>query len=174
MSNLIDIDSLLSETDSLTHHGVKGMKWGIRKSRVSGGRKGPGKTKDGHAKIVRGKGKRNVKQPRANTGRARVLRKQKGNSLKDMSDQDLKKSIERLRQEKEYRTLNESFLNKTLKKKGAKAFETAVENVASKAIDSAMKKAFGGGKDGEDAVDGAKKAVGKIVNKVGNKKKNRL
>ena len=170
MSNLVDIDSLLSDMDSLTHHGVKGMKWGIRKSRVSIGRKGPGNTKDGHAKIVKGKGKRNVKQSRPNTGRARVLRKQKGNSLKDMSDQDLKKSIERLRQEKEYQNLSETVFKKTLKKQGAKAFETAVEQVASKAISSAMKKAFGGGKDGEDAVDGAKKAVGKIADKVGKKK----
>lgn len=97
----MSIEFIDSDTESfIEHHGVKGMKWGIRKDR---GRKNSRKTST---------------QPNPNLGEAKVRRGVKGKALKSMSDQDLNRSNDRLRREAEYRRLNsagQSFVKDVLK-----------------------------------------------------------
>ena len=65
--------------NELYHHGVKGMKWGVRKSLV-----------------------------RSSSG---TTRKQK-TSIKDMSDDELRRKIERVRLEQQYRQLSPGTVSK--------------------------------------------------------------
>ena len=76
--------------DILEHHGVKGMKWGVRKQRPSSGAR---------------------RSPRASEPRTRKVQKTRSPSYKKptktdlLSNDELRRSNERLRLEKEYNTL---------------------------------------------------------------------
>lgn len=71
--------------DFIAHFGVKGMKWGIRKDRRSGGGSKSKKTK-----------------------------------VSDLSDDDLRKKVNRLNMEKQYKSLKQSERDQKAVRRGAK------------------------------------------------------
>lgn len=79
-----------TQTTELRHHGILGMKWGVRRTQAQLGNRTSGKTdNDSNAKKST---KKESPPPRK--------------SVKDMSDEELKREISRLELEKRYDTLN--------------------------------------------------------------------
>lgn len=84
----------------LSHHGIKGMKWGVRRSErqlsaVRGPKKSSAKKKGG---LFKAKTKKTVAKS--------TTQEPKKPSLSEMSDSDLEKAVRRLNLEKQYRDLN--------------------------------------------------------------------
>lgn len=75
-------------TDTLTHHGVKGMKWGVRKDRRSSSN--PLRKKSSSKQTTRS---------------TKASKKKKKVKIKELSDAELQKKINRLQMEKRYRDL---------------------------------------------------------------------
>lgn len=75
--------------EMLEHHGIKGQKWGVRRFQ----------NKDGTRTAL---GKKRESSPDA---KEKEARKADVKNRRTMSDADLKKRIERMRLEKEYKTL---------------------------------------------------------------------
>lgn len=93
--------------DYMYHHGVKGMKWGVRKSRVKPSRSKKRETSD-----------RSIRKDRLKASKSR----------RKLSDSELDARIKRLEKEKKLRTLTEEEINpgrtmvkNQLKKVGAAA-----------------------------------------------------
>lgn len=105
----------------LMHHGVKGMKWGVRKQRIKDAKRWTSK---------------------------------KQAKIDGMSDDQLKKTNNRLRLEKEYRQLTQTRLEKYRNKAG-KAAEEAAFNTLQNVIQKGLKKAASQG--GSAAIKGAKR-----------------
>lgn len=85
--------------EELIHYGVKGMKWGVRKDRLSA-----------TGKAIRKKGSqvrntyRNITGSRASAARSKYRKK----NIDGMSDKDLQKAVNRMNLEKQYRDLTKS------------------------------------------------------------------
>ena len=79
-------------SDELYHHGIKGMKWGIRRSRAQlGYSSSPRKTKKQAQKVS--------------------SKQQRRNEMKKMSDAELRNRINRIQMEKQYMQLTEPQLS---------------------------------------------------------------
>lgn len=79
-------------SDELYHHGIKGMKWGIRRSRAQlGYSSSPRKTKKQAQKVS--------------------SKQQRRNEMKNMSDAELRSRINRIQMEKQYMQLTEPQLS---------------------------------------------------------------
>lgn len=117
----------------LYHHGVKGMKWGVRHyqnkdgSLTTAGRK--------HNEVSNSKEKSN--------------RKEAVKNRRTLSDDDLKKRIERLKLEKEFKNLTEEdvspgkkYVSKIMSSAGTKTLTVAATGAMSYAIKAAMTKEF--------------------------------
>ena len=89
-----------NHSDELMHHGVKGMKWGVRKDRQSGSSSGKSKLSKKIKKTIDTRKKKKAKE-RAEEARAKAKAAPK-KSVKDMSDDELRTAINRLRMEDEY------------------------------------------------------------------------
>lgn len=85
---------LLSEYLTLEHHGIKGMRWGVRKQRESG-RERPKKKKS------------LIRQFRS-VAKTRRSQRKAAKRVAVLSDEELQARINRLRKEKELRELTES------------------------------------------------------------------
>lgn len=118
--------------DYLCHHGVKGMKWGIRKNRrTSSGifsRKSKKKTE-----------KQNVKSEK------KQEQKRPKKRLKDLSDAELQNKIRRLQMEKQYRDLKrdevsvgKKLLGDILKTSGKTLGVQVANHLGGKAINKAF------------------------------------
>lgn len=113
----------------LCHHGVKGMKWGIRKSR-------PKSSLNPFKK----------KTPSKQTAKSTKTTKKKKVKIKELSDSDLQKKINRLQMEKRYRDLKKDELSEG-KKLAGDILKTVGKTVgiqvgtyaAAKVINSVMK-----------------------------------
>lgn len=106
MTDFIDMDQ--PAEDFIAHHGVKGMKWGVRKARPTSGRSS--KTKRSFITININKGSSAKKQEV--TKKAGILKrtvesrkKSKSESIHDLSDADLNSRINRLQREQQYKQL---------------------------------------------------------------------
>lgn len=84
----------LQEADILQHYGIKGMKWGIRRT---------------EAQLQRARGKLNSDREADKAERAR--RKQVRKNVRTTSDEDLRKEVNRLELEKKFKNLSSEDLN---------------------------------------------------------------
>ena len=150
--------SALVPDDSLEHHGIKGMKWGVRKPRSSSGAS---------------------PASRASGPRTRKVQKTRSPSYKKpsktdlLSNDELRRSNERLRLEKEYNTLisevkrqnrskGQKFLQDTVMKTG----QEIVKDIVKSQIKDGIKKqkSSGGGKKSishEEPTNKSKKKAGR-------------
>ena len=85
--------------NELYHHGVKGMKWGVRKTPVRSSSGNARKRKSNTLSLFK------KKKTTRNTSVAKSSPTQT-KSIKDMSDDELRKKIERVRLEQQYQQLN--------------------------------------------------------------------
>lgn len=85
--------------NELYHHGVKGMKWGVRKTPVRSSSGNPRKRKSNTLSLFK---KKNTTR---NASVAKLSPSQT-KSIKDMSDDELRRKIERVRLEQQYQQLN--------------------------------------------------------------------
>ena len=85
--------------NELYHHGVKGMKWGVRKTPVRSSSGATRKRKSNTLSLFKKK-KITRKVSSANSSPAQTK------SIKDMSDDELRKKIERVRLEQDYLQLD--------------------------------------------------------------------
>lgn len=85
--------------NELYHHGVKGMKWGVRKSPV---RSSSGTTRKRKSNTL------SLFKKKKTTRNASVAKSSPAQtkSVKDMSDDELRRKIERVRLEQQYQQLN--------------------------------------------------------------------
>lgn len=114
----------------LYHHGIKGMKWGVRRSPEQLGR-------------VRGSTKSSADQ------KEKEKRKTAVKNRRTLSDADLKKRIERLKMEKEFKNLTEDdispgkkFVSNVMSSAGTKVLTIAAAGAMSYGVKAAMTKEF--------------------------------
>lgn len=121
----------MEETDAapITHHGVKGMKWGVRKDRSKGGSGKSGGNSNGGPSNAQNGQKHGVKDTTETTGVKRPSR--------FMSDKELQSAINRIRLEQEYAKLTAKPPNKG-KQILMKALENGGQQVANKLVASLM------------------------------------
>lgn len=114
----------------IMHYGVKGMKWGIRKSDNQLARQ-RGKAEENANKVVKAERKRDVKNRRT------------------LTTEELKTKIERMKVEKQFKDLTEEdispgrkIVKDILKSAGTKVLSAAAAGAAAYAVKAAMTKRF--------------------------------
>lgn len=92
-----------NNSDELFHYGVKGMRWGVRKSRPTSGGNKKSKKKSLFSKMSdkKKKAEKAKEKPKEETQEP-----EKKKSVKDMSDAELRAKISRLQLEKQYADLS--------------------------------------------------------------------
>lgn len=89
--------------NELYHHGVKGMKWGVRKTPVRSSSGATRKRKSNTLSLFK-KTTRNASVAKSSPAQTK--------SVKDMSDDELRRKIERVRLEQQYQQLNPGTVSK--------------------------------------------------------------
>ena len=117
----------------LEHHGIKGQKWGVRRFQ----------NKDGSRTAL---GKKRESSPDTKEQEAR---KADVNNRRTMSDADLKKRVERMKLEKEYKTLvdedtapGKKYVSEILSAAGKKTLTIAAAGALAYGVKAAMTKQF--------------------------------
>lgn len=115
----------------LAHHGILGMKWGVRRS---------------EAQLARARGHSSKPSDDKNEVAARKVAVK---NRRTMSDSDLKMRIERLKLEREFKNLTEDdiapgrkYVSEILSASGKKALTTAAAGAMTYAVKTAMTKEF--------------------------------
>lgn len=125
------------EKNELTHYGVLGMKWGVRRT---------------EAQLARARGSsrfpnKNTESKNTNTKKSSNTSdsKPKEKSVSEMSDEELRKKLNRIQMEEQYAAAvarrnpkKESRVNKIITDVG----ERAIKDVANRAVNEAIKKFF--------------------------------
>lgn len=118
----------------LYHHGIKGQKWGVRRYQ----------NKDGTLTSAGRKHDEDISNSREKANRKEAVK-----NRRTLSDDDLKKRIERLKLEREFKNLTEEdvspgkkFVSKVMSSAGTKTLTVAATGAMSYAIKAAMTKEF--------------------------------
>lgn len=122
---------ILTSDGELYHWGVKGMKWGVRRYQNKNGTLTPA-------------GKKRKKELTPDK-EERISRKKDLKNRRTMSDADLKKKIERLKMEKEFKNLTKedispgkTFVNEVMSSAGKKALTIAAAGAMAYGVKVAM------------------------------------
>lgn len=129
------------------HYGVKGMKWGVRRTPAQLGHKVPRRSMSETARIVAGKAKTGIVKA-GNIAKSGVqAAKEKQNekaklSVKNMTTEELQRRINRLNMEKNYRNLlseqsdaQKSAASKFVRDRSKELFGKVVDKAITKAVD---------------------------------------
>ena len=122
---------ILTSTGELYHWGVKGMKWGVRRYQ----------NKDGS---LTHRGRKRQKELSADE-KERASRKNDLKNRRTMSDADLRKKIERIKMEKEFKNLTnedinsgKTFVNEIMSSAGKKVLTIAAAGAMAYGVKAAM------------------------------------
>lgn len=129
----------IQNSEELFHYGVKGMRWGVRRSRAQLS-KSKGSSSRGLFKFSKKK-KKNIKET--------TEKPAKKKSVKDMTDEELSSAIKRLEMEKKYSDLaspagqkstfdGKKFVMNVLEKSGESLATQVVNEIGAKAINKAF------------------------------------
>jgi hypothetical protein len=120
----------------IEHHGIKGMKWGIRNKR---------------------------RQPTISRGSKRKARVQ-GPSVHDISDEDLRKAVSRMQLEQQYKTLTQKNKTTSLGARAAQNLLRTTTGIASNAAKETAKNMLAKRMQSalEEAMKGKKNRQGKL------------
>ena len=121
--------------NELYHHGVKGMKWGVRKNRNSAGRNSGVKRK--------------TKRHQSANSKKVASRKKDYKNRRTMSDKELQQKIERLKMEKTFKELTKedispgrNYAQQILAAAGKKTLTVAAAGAMAYGVKVAMTKEF--------------------------------
>lgn len=147
-----------NQSDELFHYGVKGMRWGVRKSRPTSGGTKKSKKKSLFSKMS-DKKKKAAKAKEKSKEETQEPEKKK--SVKDMSDAELRAKISRLQLEKQYTDLSrqtepvnkgKKFVENIMTKSGENIGTQLTTYVMGTAVNKALKGVFN-----DDAIVNPKK-----------------
>lgn len=127
----------LTPDGELYHWGVKGMKWGVRRYQNKNGT------------LTNAGKKRAAKKRMTADEKERASRKNDLKNRRTMSDADLRKKIDRLKMEKEFKNLTnedinpgKSFVSEVMSSAGKKVLGVAAAGTMAYAVKAAMTKKF--------------------------------
>jgi hypothetical protein len=118
----------MNYNDEFYHHGIKGMKWGVRRYQKKNG----GLTALG--KKLRKAANKYQKEKKQKAEAKKAIEAKANRTVKDMSDKELTDVIRRLEMEKKYKELNPAQVSK-----GKRFMDTMLNNVISPAAEDVAK-----------------------------------
>lgn len=122
MQNQNDLVSVDSSSDVIEHFGIKGMKWGFRKTRSS---------------------KSRARRRAKNSARTSAKWKKKYQNRSSMSDKDIRRATERLRLENDFAEQIKRSAQVTMKPANKDSFfRDIAKTVAGSAVQSTVKKSI--------------------------------
>jgi hypothetical protein len=122
MQNQNDLVSVDSSSDFIEHFGIKGMKWGFRKSRIS---------------------KTRAKRRAKNSAKTSAKWKKKYQNRASMTDKDIRRATERLRLENDFAEQIKRSAQVTMKPANKDSFfRDIAKTVVSSATQSTVKKSI--------------------------------